>query len=117
MVKCSFKPGLYTPLPVPVLPWEDVSMDFIVASPQTQRGKDYIVVVVDRLSKMAHFIACHKTDDVNIVLGLCFKEIMRLYFKEFMVMVDRLSKMADFIASHKMDNASIVANLYFKEIV
>nr|GEW23486.1 hypothetical protein [Tanacetum cinerariifolium] len=69
--------GLYLPLPVPVAPWEDVSLDFITGLPRTQRQKDSVMVVVDRFSKMAHFVAYHTTYDAVEIANLYFKEIAR----------------------------------------
>ena len=48
--------GTLQPLPIPSWKWEDISMDFIVGLPKTPHGHDSIWVIVDRLTKTAHFI-------------------------------------------------------------
>ena len=47
--------GLLQPLPIPIWKWDHITMDFIVGLPRTQRKHDAIWVIVDRLTKSAHF--------------------------------------------------------------
>jgi hypothetical protein len=60
-VKANYvKPrGLLQPMSIPEWKWDDVSMDFIMGLPMTAHKFDSIWVIMDRLSKSAHFILIH----------------------------------------------------------
>ena len=54
--------GLLKPIEPPHRPWDSISMDFITGLPAS-KGSDALWVIVDRLTKMGHFVACEGTMD------------------------------------------------------
>ncbi|PHJ17888.1 transposon tf2-1, partial [Cystoisospora suis] len=81
--------GLLQPLPVPQGPWQDISLDFIVALPKSYAGNDAILTVVDRFSKMAHFIPCRQNVTAKQTAQLLVREVVRLHGVPVSIVSDR----------------------------
>ena len=67
--------GLLQPLPIAEGRWLDISMDFVTGLPPASNNLNMILVVVDRFSKRAHFIATRKTLDATQLIDLLFRYI------------------------------------------
>ncbi|GJX74361.1 putative reverse transcriptase domain-containing protein [Tanacetum coccineum] len=68
--------GLLQQLEIPEWKWEKITMDFVSGLPKTLSGYDSIWVIVDRLTKSAHFLPMKKTDSMENLTQLYLKEIV-----------------------------------------
>ena len=80
--------GLLQPIPLPTMIWSEVSMDFIDGLPKAE-GFSVIMVVVDRLSKYAHFIPLKHPYTATSVAEKFIREIVRLHGYPVSIISDR----------------------------
>lgn len=86
--------GTLQPLQIPEGRWHSVSMDYITGLPCTEAGYDSVFVVLDRLTKMAHFIPCTKDITAAKTADIFVREVIRLHGYPLEVISDRDPKFA-----------------------
>ena len=82
-------PGLLRPLELPEWKWDSITMDFVSHLPRTFKGYDAIWVVVDRLTKSAHFIPVSMTYSLEKLAELYVREVVRLHGIPSSIVSDR----------------------------
>jgi transposase InsO family protein len=80
---------LLKPLAIPVWKWEDISMDFVVGLPRTPKGNDSVWVIVDRLTKVAHFVLVKTQYATKKLAELYVEHILRLHGAPKSIVSDR----------------------------
>ncbi|KAJ9530666.1 hypothetical protein QJQ45_014820 [Haematococcus lacustris] len=81
--------GLLRPLTVPGYRWEHVSMDLVTKLPTGTHGYDAICVIVDRLSKMVHFVPCKESMNAMAFARLFINNVFKLHGLPAEVLTDR----------------------------
>ncbi|GAU18217.1 hypothetical protein TSUD_26810 [Trifolium subterraneum] len=81
--------GPLQPLEIPEWKWEHITMDFVTGLPHNQKGEDSIWVIVDRLTKSAHFIAVKSTYKVSRYAEIFLEEIVKLHGVPLSIVSDR----------------------------
>ncbi|GKB58334.1 putative reverse transcriptase domain-containing protein [Tanacetum coccineum] len=77
---------------IPVWKWENITMDFVTKLPKTTSGQDTIWVIVDRLTKSAHFLPMKETDTMEKLTRQYLKEVVSRHGVPVLIISDRDSK-------------------------
>jgi hypothetical protein len=80
--------GTLQPLPIPPTIWRDISMDFIVGLPNSN-NRSIIMVVIDRLSKFAHFFSLQHPFTTSTVAQIFMDHIFKLHVMPHSIVSDR----------------------------
>ncbi|KAD6453304.1 hypothetical protein E3N88_08009 [Mikania micrantha] len=84
--------GLLQQPELPMWKWEQISMDFITKLPKTASGCDTIWVIVDRLTKSAHFLPIKETDKLDKLTRIYIKEVVTRHGVPISIISDRDSR-------------------------
>ena len=79
-------------MPIPEWKWEHITLDFMIGMPKTIRQHDGVWVIVDRLTKAAHFLPIKATFTFEQLANLYTKEIVRLHGVPLSIVSDRDTK-------------------------
>ncbi|CAI7919662.1 unnamed protein product [Closterium sp. NIES-53] len=86
------KAGQLQPIPPPEHAWQQVTMDFVTGLPSNPGGNNTVMVVVDRLTKMAHFAECKKLISAEETARLFIAAVVRLHGIPAAIISDRETK-------------------------
>ena len=81
--------GLLQPIMIPEWKWDRVTMDFVSGLPLTPNKKDAIWVVVDRLTKSAHFVPIRTDYSLDKLVELYVSQIVKLHGVPISIVLDR----------------------------
>jgi transposase InsO family protein len=81
--------GLLQPVEIPEWKWEGIAMDFVTGLPRTQKGYDSVWVIIDRLTKSAHFLPVKTTYTASQYAKLYLEEIVSLHGVPMSIISDR----------------------------
>ncbi|PBO41486.1 hypothetical protein CKX42_26515, partial [Escherichia coli] len=81
--------GLTQDIEIPTWKWEEINMDFVVGLPKTRKGFDSIWVVVDRMTKSAHFLPVKTTYGAQDYARLYIHDLVRLHGIPLSIISDR----------------------------
>ncbi|GKE72669.1 putative reverse transcriptase domain-containing protein, partial [Tanacetum coccineum] len=84
--------GLLIQPEIPQWKWENITMDFVTKIPKTATGQDTIWVIVDRLTKSAHFLLMRKDDTLEKLTRLYLKEVVSRHGVPVSIISDRERK-------------------------
>ena len=83
------KMGLLQPLPIPNRPWQQVSLDLITQLPRSKSGHDAIVVFVDKLTKMIHYVPTQTNVTAPQLATLFLQHVVKLHGVPDSILSDR----------------------------